>query len=160
FNKIDVTLGKGKSTEFPGTEYDENPALPFSISFITPRTVRLRLTSRAAPLSDAPSLMLVGNPPKDNSWRVEQTDDAVTYTSQDWRVRIIKNPWHVEFYDNTGKLLTRTQNIGDPNTFVTPVPFSFVRRATDLSRRFAATFQLSHDEKIFGCGESFTRLNK
>lgn len=160
FNKIDVTFAKGKSTEFPGTEYDENPALPFSISFVTPRTIRLRLTSRAAPFSDAPSLMLVGNPAKDNSWRVEQTNDAVTYTSQYGRVRIIKNPWHVEFYDSTGKLLTRTQNIGDPNTFVTPVPFSFVRRATDLSRRFAATFQLSHDEKIFGCGESFTRLNK
>src|SRR6187455_1845737 len=28
FNKIDVGLTKGKATEFPGTEYDENPALP------------------------------------------------------------------------------------------------------------------------------------
>ena len=35
-----------------------------------------------------------------------------------------------------------------------------MRRAGDLSRRFAATFELSPDEKIFGSGESFTRLNK
>src|SRR5213593_4323945 len=37
FNKIDVTLAKGRATEFPGTEYDENPALPFSITFVSPR---------------------------------------------------------------------------------------------------------------------------
>ena len=29
FNKIDMTLGRGKGTEFPGTEYDQDPALPF-----------------------------------------------------------------------------------------------------------------------------------
>ncbi|HEX6185025.1 MAG TPA: hypothetical protein VFZ44_14155, partial [Pyrinomonadaceae bacterium] len=40
FNKIDVTLGRAKGTEFPGTEYDENPALPFSITFVSPRAVR------------------------------------------------------------------------------------------------------------------------
>src|SRR5690242_9069334 len=28
FNKVDVTLAKGRATEFPGTEYDENPQLP------------------------------------------------------------------------------------------------------------------------------------
>ncbi len=33
-------------------------------------------------------------------------------------------------------------------------------RASDLSRRIAATFELRHDEKLFGCGESFTRFNK
>jgi alpha-D-xyloside xylohydrolase len=75
-------------------------------------------------------------------------------------VRIIKDPWHIEFYNAAGRLLTRTQNIGDPHTFLSPVPFSFVRRSSDLSRRFAATFELSADEKLFGAGESFTRLNK
>src|SRR5439155_13425742 len=39
-------------------------------------------------------------------------------------------------------------------------PFSFVRRARDLGRSVAATFALAHDEKIFGFGESFTRLDK
>ena len=75
-------------------------------------------------------------------------------------MKIVKQPWHVEIYDQRGRLLTRTQNIGDPNTFIAPIPFSFVRRASDLSRRIAATFELQHDEKIFGCGESFTRFNK
>src|ERR1044072_4741551 len=33
FNKVDMVLTKGKATEFPGTEYDENHSLPFSITF-------------------------------------------------------------------------------------------------------------------------------
>jgi alpha-D-xyloside xylohydrolase len=160
FNKIDVTLGKGKGTEFPGTEYDQDPVLPFSLTFVSPRTVRLRFNTRNAPLGDGSSLMLAGPVARDNSWRMEQTDKDITYTSAHGRVRLVKDPWHVEFYDNKGRLLTRTQTTGDPATYFTPVPFSFIRRASDLARRTAATFQLSHDEKIFGTGESFTRLDK
>jgi alpha-D-xyloside xylohydrolase len=160
FNKIDVTLGKGRGTEFPGTEYDQDPVLPFSITFVSPRTVRLRFSTHGDFPRDADSVMLAGPVPTDRSWRVEQTADAITWTSANGRVKLIKNPWHVEFYDAAGRLLTRTQNAGDPATYFTPIPFSFVRRASDLARLTAATFELQHGEKIFGCGESFTRLDK
>ena len=160
FNKIDIGFGRGKATEFPGTEYDQDPALPFSLTFVSPRTVRLRMSTRAVPLGDGSSLMLAGPVPSDNSWKVEQNDKTISYKSAYGEVRITRQPWHVAFYDKSGHLLTRTQNIGDPATFITPVPFSFVRRTSDLSRRIAATFLLQHDEKIFGCGESFTRLDK
>jgi alpha-D-xyloside xylohydrolase len=160
FNKIDVTLGRGRATEFPGTEYDQDPVLPFSITFVSPRTVRLRFTTHGEMPRDTDSLMLAGPVPADRSWKVEQTADAVTWTSADGRVRLVKNPWHVEFYDAAGRLLTRTQNAGDPATYFTPIPFSFVRRASDLARMTAATFELQHGEKLFGCGESFTRLDK
>jgi len=160
FNKLDIGLTRGKATEFPTTEYDQDPALPFSISFVSPRTIRLRFNSRDIPFENEPSLMLVGEPPTDRSWKIEQNDKVITYTSAFGQVRIIKDPWHVEIYDHTGKLLTRTQNIGDPHSFLSSTPFSFVRRASDLARRFAATFELAPDEKLFGCGESFTRLNK
>jgi alpha-D-xyloside xylohydrolase len=160
FNKIDVTLARGRATEFPATEYEQDPQLPFSITFVSPRTVRLRFSTHAGALLDTPSLMLAGPVPRDNSWRVAQTADAVTWTSPYGRVRLVRDPWHIEFYDGAGRLLTRTQNMNDPHTYFTPIPFSFVRRASDLARRTAATFQLAHDEKIFGCGESFTRLNK
>ena len=160
FNKIDGTFVKGKATEFPATEYDENPSLPFSISFVDSRTIRLRFNSRAADFDKNPTLMLDSEPKKDNSWKVSSGENEIVYTSACGKVKIIKNPWHIEFYDAQGKLLTRTQNINDPHTYLTPIPFSFVRRASDLSRRFAATFELQNDEKIFGTGESFTRLNK
>ena len=41
-----------------------------------------------------------------------------------------------------------------------PTPFSFVRTASSLRRHVAASFSLAPDEKLFGCGESFTRLDK
>ncbi len=160
FNKVDVGFVRGRGTEFPSTEYDQDPTLPFAISFVSPRTIRLRLSTRAVPLNDGQSLMLAGPVPKDSSWRVEQNDREIVYTGAHGRVKIIKQPWHIEIYDERGQLLTRTQNLGDPNTFYSTIPFSFVRRSSDLARRIAATFELQHDEKIFGCGESFTRFNK
>jgi alpha-D-xyloside xylohydrolase len=94
------------------------------------------------------------------SWRVAATDSAVTYTSAYGQVRLVRNPWAVELYDAKGKLLTRTQRAGEPASFTPYVPFSFVRRARDVGRSTAATFSLSHDEHVYGLGESFTRLDK
>ncbi|MBW3628518.1 MAG: alpha-xylosidase [Gemmatimonadetes bacterium] len=160
FAKVDLDLARGRANEFPGTEYATDPALPFSISFVTPRTVRLRFSTRPGPLRDTTSLMLAGPPAVDRSWRVERTDSIITWTSAAGRVRLITRPWHIELYDASGKLLTRTMNVGEPKTYSSPTPFSFIRRASDLGRSTAAAFHLAHDEKIFGTGESFTRLNK
>src|SRR5262249_33983284 len=112
------------------------------------------------PLRNEPSLMFVGDPPKDNSWKVEQTEKAVIYKSQYGSVTLVKDPWEIQIRDNAGRLLTSTQNKNDLSSFASPLPFSFIRRATDFGGSVAATFSLSPDEKIFGCGESFTRLNK
>ncbi len=40
------------------------------------------------------------------------------------------------------------------------LPFAFIRRSSDYSRSVAAVFSLSPGEKLFGGGESFTRLDK
>ncbi|HEX6924910.1 MAG TPA: TIM-barrel domain-containing protein [Longimicrobiaceae bacterium] len=161
FAKLDLPFTRAGGNEFPGTEYATDPQLPFSITFVSPRTVRLRISSRDAPLPDSVTPMLVGPVPVDRgSWQVQESDSAVTWTGPYGRVRMIRAPWHVELYDAEGKLLTRTRNLGEPSTFAVPVPFSFVRRASDFGRSTAAAFELSHDEKIFGTGESFTRLDK
>jgi len=163
FNKMDMALARAGPNEFPGTEYDRDPALPFEITFVSPRTVRLRCFTRDLPPAarqDADSLMLAGPVRIDRSWKVQRGDSIVRYTSAYGELRLIKNPWHIEFYDAAGKLLTRTQTLGDPASFQPYAPFSFVRRARDLGRSTAATFELKYDEKIFGTGESFTRLNK
>ncbi len=163
FNKLDVGYTRGAATEFPGTEYDRDPTLPFDISFVTPRTLRLRFSTRDLPpavMQGEPSLMLAGPVARDTTWRMQSGDSAVTYTSAFGRVRINRNPWRVELFDAHGTLLTRTQRLGEPATFTPFVPFSFVRRSRDIGRSTAATFELAQDEKIFGFGESFTRLNK
>src|SRR5690606_24004647 len=84
------------------------------------------------------------------------------YTSAYGSVTITEKPWHVEFRDASGKLLTKTVHLRDhaDSTYTPVLPFSYVRRSSDYSRSMAASFSLSPDEKIFGCGESFTEFNK
>ncbi|MEY4489960.1 MAG: hypothetical protein RIQ79_2468, partial [Verrucomicrobiota bacterium] len=149
-----------KKNEFPGSQYDENPALPFQLSFVSPRTIRLRMSSRNFPLRDEASLMLAGAVPSDKSWRTEESGNTITYTSAAATVRVTRKPWSVEIRDAAGKLVTHTLRENERHTFSHWPTTAFVRRAEDLGRSTAATFALAHDEKIFGCGESFTRLDK
>src|SRR4029453_8984870 len=142
FNKADVGYVRAEANEFPGTEYDRDPALPFEITFVTPRTVRLRFFTRDLPpfaRRDTDSLMLAGPVPADRSWRVESSDSVVRYKSSASELRLVRNPWHIELYDARGKLLTRTQTLGAPAWFQPYTPFSFLRRARDMGRITAAT---------------------
>jgi alpha-D-xyloside xylohydrolase len=76
--------------------------------------------------------MLAGPVPTDRSWRVENGDSVVRYRSAFGELRLIRNPWHIELYDATGRLLTRTQTLGDPASFQPYTPFSFLRRTRDI----------------------------
>lgn len=159
FNKVDGAFALAESNEFPATEYDRNPDLPFEVTFVSPRAIRLRFNTRGRALGDGASLMLAGPLPK-AEWKHEETADAITYTSDAAKLRIQKSPWRMEIFDAAGRLVTRTRTLNDPATYTAPTPFSFVRRNRDLGHSTAASFRLAPDEKIFGCGESFTRFNK
>src|SRR5215211_6819382 len=53
--------------DLPPGEYEDDRALPFDLSFVTPRAVRLRLAARPEGVRGEPTLMLVGEPPTDDS---------------------------------------------------------------------------------------------
>jgi alpha-D-xyloside xylohydrolase len=147
--------------EFPENEYAANPTLPFSVEFVSPRTVRIRLTSGPQVHKSYEELMLAGAVPQDHAWKYSRVEGGHRYTSASGSVTIFDNPWRLEFRDAQGKLLTRTDHDSDNASSFTPImPFSFVRRAADYSRSMDAVFTLSPGEKIFGCGESFTGLDK
>jgi alpha-D-xyloside xylohydrolase len=147
----------------PPEEYEDEQALPFSLSFVTPKSVRLRLAARTRGIHDEPSLMFAGPPPTDDSsWEMSEAESRTTYEGPFGSVSVDTDPVRFEFRDASGRLLTRTHNLADAKGVVNsmPTPFSFVRNASNLHRNFAANFTLSPDEKLFGGGESFTRLNK
>jgi alpha-D-xyloside xylohydrolase len=164
FSNMNAGIQAVRPNEFPSGEYEVSPALPFTIEFISSRTVRLRAESGViAPGNrDRESVMLVNNDmPPSREWQYSAGDGNHIYTSPHGRVIISENPWKVEFYDEDGKLLTSTNHFSDNNAFYTPVlPFSWVRRSEDYSRSFSATFNLFPGEKIFGFGEMFTEFNK
>ncbi|HZT22091.1 MAG TPA: TIM-barrel domain-containing protein [Verrucomicrobiae bacterium] len=147
--------------EFPENEYAANPELPFWIDFVSPRTLRIRMTSGPQVHPPQPELMLAGAVPTDDSWKYEKVPGGWRYASAFGSVTIQQNPFHIEIRDASGKLLTETDHADDNRSTFTPVlPFGFVRRAADYSRSYHAAFTLSPGEKIFGCGESFTGLDK
>ena len=152
-----------RANEFPSNEYAASPALPFSIEFISPHTFRIRATSGPQLNPDQESLMLVGGkaPHDSTSWKYSKTAEGYKYTSPYGSVTITTYPWHIFIRDANGKMLTHTDHARDNDSTYTPVlPFSYVRRASDYSRSMDAVFSLSPEEKIFGCGESFTEFNK
>ncbi|HMB92911.1 MAG TPA: TIM-barrel domain-containing protein, partial [Rhodothermales bacterium] len=162
FNNMMAVLQPHNEAVFPGGEYAVMPEQPFSLEFTSPRTVRLRVQTKPQYQPDEPSLMLVdGQAPQDNaSWQYSAVEGGHRYTSDYGSVTILDFPWHIEFRDAEGRLLTRTRHQRDSRSFTPALPFSFVRRAADYQQWVSATFELSPGEKIFGTGESFTPFNK
>ena len=54
--------------DLPSGGYEDDRALPFDLSFVTPRTVRLRLAARPEGCRGESTLILVDEPPIDDSW--------------------------------------------------------------------------------------------
>lgn len=162
FNNMLGGLNPVQANEFPGNEYAASPALPFSVEFVSEKTIRLRASSGFTVPADETSLMLVdGVAPVDGSWKYSKTEEGHVYSNDFGKIVIGSTPWRISIYDAEGKLLTSTNHYQDNRGTFTPVlPFSYVRRASDYSRSFSATFNLLPDEKIFGLGESFTSFNK
>jgi len=160
FNNTLAALTPMEPDEFPSTEYEANPVLPFWIEFVSPRTIRIRVFT-GPQFVRGESLMLVGPVPKDSSWCYWPMDAGYCYSNQAGMLIIRTNPVRFEIKDSSGRLLTQTHHFKDNSMSFTPIlPFGFVRRAYDYSRSMAAVFTLSPGEKIFGCGESFTEFNK
>ena len=158
--------------DFPDAAYDNDPNLRIKIEFITPRTARIRmLTSPIEPkngdqedvmfseefkrvLAHAPALS--GTPSN-----LEVTDEAITYKTSYGTIEIRKYPWRIVLKDAQGKILTQTRHIIDNDSSqVKLLPFSFIKRGSDNSRSMNPVLTLSPGERIYGCGESFTSLNK
>ena len=149
--------------DFPDAAYDNDPELKFEIRFVSPRTVRLTMLTTPAetPSDDANSVMLAGPVPSSRAWQGTKRGETVVYKSDFGTVEIQPYPWRVVLKDARGKVLTQTRHIIDnDSTQVKLLPFSFIKRGSDNSRSVNPVFSLSPGERIYGCGESFTSLNK
>lgn len=162
FNTNGMQPQQLRMLDFPTPAYDNDPELKFSIDFVTPRTVRIRmLTTPVEPKPETDEVMLVAEPGKDNSWKMKEVENSVVYNSQYGVVEIQKNPWRIVLKDTKGRVLTQTAAyIDSDSSQVKFTPFSFVKKGSDNSRLINPVFTLAADEMIFGCGESATSLNK
>lgn len=150
--------------DFPSTEYDNDPDLKLQIRFVSPRTVRVTmLTTPIEPQeNDAEDIMLAGVPSEDRAaWKTVETAESVLYSSEYGTIEIKKYPWRLVIRNAEGKILTQTRVLADnDSTQVKILPFNFIKRGSDNSRSINPVFELAPGERIYGCGESVTSLNK
>lgn len=150
--------------DFPTPAYDNDPCLKFQLRFVSPRTVRLTMLTSPVEVKedDANDPMFAAAPATDaKSWKAKETADGVVYASDFGQIEIRKYPWRLIVKDRDGKILTQTRHLADNDSSqVKLLPFSFIKRGSDNSRAVNPVFALAPGEKIFGCGESFTKLDK
>jgi len=144
--------------DFPDAAYDNDPNLQIRIEWITPRTARIRmLTTPVIPKdNDQDDVMFC------DAFKAKKGDRGTTVKKSPYgSIEIQPYPFRIVIKDAKGKILTQTRHIIDnDSTQVKLLPFSFIKRGSDNSRSIASVFSLAPGERIYGCGESFTSLNK
>ena len=162
-----------KMLDFPDTQYDNDPNLRIKVQKIDNRTLRVTIfTSPIEPKMDdandpmfSPEFIAQQNGEQAKNgrgrWNVKATDQAIVYKNNNGSLEIQKYPFRIVLRDGQGKLLTQTRHIIDnDSTQVKLLPFNFIKRGSDNSRSINPVLMLSPNERIYGCGESFTSLNK
>ena len=159
--------------DFPDAAYENDPDLKLQVRLVSPRTLRITmLTTPIEPTDEdkddvmfSPAfiskLVNGGITSAQQDWKVSETPEAIVYKSAYGSLEIRKHPWRLVVKDAKGKILTQTRHIIDNDSSqVKLLPFSFVKRGSDNSRSINPVFTLAPSERIYGCGESFTKLNK
>lgn len=161
--------------DFPDAAYDNDPNLRISIEFISEKAARIRmLTTPIVPKdngADDPMFdeafkaryysNALGDKAKMPSWSSTDNGKSILYNTKNGSIEIQRYPFRIVLRDAKGKILTQTRHIIDnDSTQVKLLPFSFIKRGSDNSRSVNPVFLLSPGERIYGCGESFTSLNK
>ena len=149
--------------DFPDAAYDNDPNLQLKVDFVSPRCVRIRMLTSpiAAPRKDSESPMLAGPVPSSVSWRSVSNGTVVAYETEYGRLEIQRHPFRLVLKDRQGRIMTQTRHaIDNDSSQVKLLPFSFIKRGSDNSRAVNPVFTLAPGERIYGCGESFTSLNK
>ena len=154
--------------DFPDAAYDNDPNLRISIEFISPKTARIRLlTTPIVPRNtDLDDVMFCdGFKQKATSTisfcKKKENAESISYSTDYATIEIQRFPFRMVLKDGKGRVLTQTRHIIDnDSTQVKLLPFSFIKRGSDNSRSVNPVFLLSPNERIYGCGESFTSLNK
>ena len=157
--------------DFPSTEYDNDPELKIQLRFISPRCVRLTmLTTPVEPRNEdasdpmfAPEFLAkaVSGAPADAGWQPKGSDGTIAYKSDYGTIEIQRYPFRIALRDKNGRILTQSRHIIDNDSSqIKLLPFSFIKRGSDNSRSVNPVFTIAPGEHIYGCGESFTKLDK
>ena len=154
FNCITALFEKNSSWEFPA-HYPDDYIVPFKLEFISENTVRILMVPK-----DVNGSPVISNA-KSNIWENEENDDILYYTGKA-SVVITKNPFNITILDADKNILFSFNNFDNSPCLANydPIPLSFVKSSETTDIYFGSSLSLKPNERIYGCGESFTSLNK
>ncbi|MCB1615133.1 MAG: glycoside hydrolase family 31 protein [Pseudomonadales bacterium] len=142
----------------------KKPSAVLNLCIEIPRedVCRVRL-QKEADFSESPTPM-IANDITDKDCKVELTEDACCYRLKTAKLslHIYKKDFRIELYDNKGKKITSCGGKTD-NQFgiaMDSYPLGFVRDRRHRQWYAVNSFDLTHDESIYGLGEHFGPMNK
>lgn len=165
FNMYSTPFEPTRSWSFPPA-YPDDPDYPFAVEFITENVIRIRTTcqpnNRELADRDGESLMLCKKPPHLEVKPCESDENHAVYRTSRMEVEIQYDPFHVIVRDSAGRELTKTLHSSDSRCLqnYNPMPFSYVRSSEDMHKYPAVSLAIHPAEHFYGCGESFTSLDK
>lgn len=162
FNLFNNPFETSKSWTFP-PDYEDNPNCPMQLQFVSERCVRFTMNfSRLKKNRDDSDSPMIHKIPKSEIWTTNEDDQGIVYKGEFFTVKLSKNPFSLSLYTPEGKLLTKTLNSTDSKSLMNyaPLPLSFVENNSDLHRHSALSLKHSVNEHFYGCGESFSHLDK
>lgn len=148
FNDVTVPFERAQSWVFP-PEAQEDMLVGFRLEF-SAESVRVRMQEECLPAQRKPV------------WDWRKSEDGYVYTGKTGSVVLECSPFRLMFKDKAGSVLTQLNNMADTTCLHKdkPFPVVLVRNMKTWQCHFAFSLSLQPGEKIFGGGESFTRLDK
>ncbi|NWF79530.1 MAG: DUF4968 domain-containing protein [Chloroflexi bacterium] len=148
------------------------PEATLQIDFCTPEIVRLRIAvGTEPPAGETP--MVVGRFTTPVALELHEDDHGLTVRSAALVLLVEREPWRLGLYDRAGRLIWRTRPVDiaplrRPAEQWNPAEqrwifyhrYAYPVGLTADRRQCFASFDLHHDEHIYGFGESFGRLDK
>lgn len=165
FNQEMLPFEEAQGWEFPDA-YGNDKRIKFKISLLTERVFRIvfdvsitgkKLVHDLAPMIEDTSLL----EPNLAGWTISQ-EEEITICSNSVKITIRKQPFRLIVSDSFNNTLFDTVSIHEKEGLMNdnPIPFGFIQKTGNKRRQICMSSRISYDEKFYGCGESFTRLNK
>ncbi len=164
FNQTSMAYEDTKSWSFP-PDYPEKPELLFSSFRISHSVFRVRIALREiaeSQVEDETGILVDPCLDDPSGWQTDETEERIIFSSPSMIVELVRNPFSLVIRDGNGNLLTSTihQHMQTSLRNSDEPVCEIVHNQQSWEKRGRVAFTLSHDERLYGTGESFTSLNK
>lgn len=136
----------------------DGKAVNLTVRAVSARTWKISFVPEGVP-APKPSPMVLDAPDKPVRLGARPFDGGLRVTGPELDLEVRFDPFAWRFADRAGRIVL-SNNAGDVDGLGRPTFPALAVRAAPAVRSIAASFHLRPDERLYGLGEKFTRLEK